>query len=99
MTMVMRRLLVVLLAGAMLALTPAAHASPPDQSWLAGLYDDADYDDVILAIVESVASLKLQSSHNYQFDQSVVAVVLPSDDGLHATPPPSSSPIRAPPTS
>ena len=24
-----------------------AHASPPDQTWLAGVYDEADFDDVI----------------------------------------------------
>ena len=29
------------------ALGPLASASPIDQTWLAGLFDDADYDDVI----------------------------------------------------
>jgi hypothetical protein len=82
----------------MVALTPAALASPPDQHWLAGLYDNADYDDVVLAVVESVA-LKLQPSHNLQFGQSVVSVMLSPDESLRATPRPSSSPIRAPPTS
>ena len=24
-----------------------AHASPPDQTWLAGVYDEADFDDAI----------------------------------------------------
>jgi len=24
-----------------------AHASPPDQTWLAGVYDQADFDDVV----------------------------------------------------
>ncbi len=24
-----------------------AHASPPDQTWLAGVYDHADFDDVV----------------------------------------------------
>jgi hypothetical protein len=43
-----------LLALVLLALTPLAHASPPDQTWLAGLYDDADYDDVVL-LVASIA--------------------------------------------
>src|SRR5437899_11933093 len=27
-------------------LTPLAYASPPDQTWIGGFYDDADYDDV-----------------------------------------------------
>jgi len=36
------------LIATVVALAPAAHASPPDQTWIAGLYDNADYDDVIL---------------------------------------------------
>jgi len=32
----------------MAALCPLAHAAPPDQTWISGLYDNADYDDVIL---------------------------------------------------
>jgi len=31
-------------------LTALAHASPPDQTWLTGFFDDADHDDVILII-------------------------------------------------
>ena len=27
-----------------------AHASPPDETWQPGIYDDADFDDVILLI-------------------------------------------------
>jgi hypothetical protein len=72
----MMRLLLLLLTGAMVALTPAALASPPDQHWLAGLYD-ADYDDVVLAIVESVASVELPPSHDSQFSESGATV-----DGL-----------------
>jgi hypothetical protein len=29
-------------------LAPLASASPPDQTWIGGFYDDADYDDVVL---------------------------------------------------
>ena len=28
-----------------------AHASPPDPTWIAGIYDDADHDDVILLLL------------------------------------------------
>lgn len=35
---------------ALFTLTPTAYASPPDQTWLPGLYDDGDYDDVIQLI-------------------------------------------------
>ena len=36
------RLLLLLLAGVIVVLTPLAYASPPDPSWIRGLYDDAD---------------------------------------------------------
>src|SRR5262249_17719839 len=39
----------------LLALVPLAHASPPDQTWLAGFYDDADFDDVVMAVVSATA--------------------------------------------
>ena len=77
------RLLVLVLAGAMLALTPAAHASPPDQSWIAGLYDDADYDDAVLAVLACTVSLDPQPSHDPRAGQSVRALVLPIDESLH----------------
>src|SRR5215470_10199750 len=34
---------------ALLTIVPVtlAHASPPDQTWLAGIYDQADFDDVV----------------------------------------------------
>jgi len=40
----LRAMLLVLLAIAPVTL---AHASPPDQTWLAGVYDQADFDDVV----------------------------------------------------
>jgi len=43
--------LVPLLGGALLTLVAFAHASPPDETWRPGLYDEADFDDVIDLIV------------------------------------------------
>jgi len=34
----------------LLAVAPLANASPPDPLWIAGIYDAADFDDVIVAI-------------------------------------------------
>src|SRR5215831_9560630 len=31
-------------------LTPMAYASPPDPSWINGVYDDADFDDVVVLV-------------------------------------------------
>ena len=43
--------LVPLLGVALLTLVAFAHASPPDETWRAGVYDEADFDDVIDLIV------------------------------------------------
>jgi hypothetical protein len=43
--------LVPLLGLVLLTLVAFAHASPPDQTWQPGIYDDAHYDDVIPRIV------------------------------------------------
>ena len=52
-----RRLLVVVALALLLpvcGLVPLANASPPDPSWIRGLYDGADYDDVVI-LIASVA--------------------------------------------
>jgi hypothetical protein len=50
------RLVAMLLAVPLLALVPLAHASPPDPSWISGLYDDADHDDAVIAITDASGS-------------------------------------------
>jgi len=42
--------------GLLVGLVPIAYASPPDPTWVAGFYDDADFDDVVLAIVSAVVA-------------------------------------------
>jgi hypothetical protein len=37
----------------MLALVPLAHASPPDPVWIAGIYDGADFDEAVIAVVSA----------------------------------------------
>lgn len=51
------RLLVLALFGCMAVLVPLAYASPADPLWIAGIYDAADDDDVVVAAVslESLA--------------------------------------------
>jgi len=93
----MRRLLLLLLAGAVVALTPAAHASPPDQTWIAGFYDNADYDDAVLAVIASMASLDRQPLHDPQDVDLVIAFVLTIDESPLTPPSLSSNRTRAPP--
>jgi hypothetical protein len=44
--------LITLLVG----LVPLAYASPTDQTWLPGLYDNADYDNVIIMLTSVVGA-------------------------------------------
>ena len=56
-------------------LTPLAYATPPDQTWIAGLYDNADYDDVV-ALVTSTASVEnTPPEHRFELVQVVAATL------------------------
>ncbi len=44
------------LVALMLTLTTMAYASPPDPSWVRGLYDDGDFDNVV-GFITSAAGL------------------------------------------
>src|SRR5262245_2319063 len=48
--------LALLLIGLTAGLTPLAQASPADQTWVGGWYDNADVDDAVVAIVSAVAA-------------------------------------------
>src|SRR2546425_3479575 len=50
-----RRSLATLLFAGVVVLPPLAHASPPDPSWVAGFWDDADYDDNVLTVAGMTA--------------------------------------------
>jgi len=52
-----RALLAILLLSVVLALPPIAHAAPTDPVWISGLYDDNDYDDVVLFIIGAVGAI------------------------------------------
>ena len=42
----------------LLALLPLAHASPPDPTWIAGIYDDADLDEAVAAVTNADALIE-----------------------------------------
>ena len=46
---------VLLVVGGLLTLPALAHMSPPDPIWVPGIYDDADFDDVVV-LAASAAS-------------------------------------------
>jgi hypothetical protein len=53
-----RVLLVALIAIAPLTLATLAHASPPDPSWIQGIYDDADHDDVAAFLTSETGEVR-----------------------------------------
>jgi hypothetical protein len=51
-----RTVLVLVLVALILTLTPLAYADPPDPTWITGLWDDDDFDDVV-GYITSAAGL------------------------------------------
>jgi hypothetical protein len=95
----MRRSTVLVLLGAILALAPLAHASPPDQTWIAGLYDDGDYDDVILLVTASAGAIQADPVPALTPVATVVGFVCPTAERGSPEPPRLADFSRAPPLS
>ncbi len=91
------RTISLLLIAALLALTPAAYASPPDQTWISGLYDDADYDDVVLFITSGLGGIQPTLVWAPRVVAPVIGLVPPADTPVPALPPVAFSLSRAPP--
>jgi hypothetical protein len=47
------------LLGILVALIPLAHARPPDPLWIAGIYDGADFDEVVVAVVSATGVVEV----------------------------------------
>ena len=91
-----RGLSVTLLALLVIAPVTLAHASPPDQTWLAGVYDQADFDDVVGLLstfdaTDSPAALEAVARF------TLVPERLAATVGCQANAPAYSAPLRAPP--
>jgi len=78
------------------ALVPLAYARPPDPTWVGGIYDDADYDDIVVAVgsamgtVEDVRPVAVPIA-------LLVFVLLVGDAEFFSAPPRLPSAGRAPP--
>ncbi len=92
-----RRLPALLLLGSLVALIPLAYASPPDQTWLGGLYDDADFDDVVLAITSAAGAFEPAPLSLLSPLAALAGVVLPAERAGIAGAEFGASSIRAPP--
>ena len=92
-----RRSFVLLLAGVILTLAPLAEASPPDQTWIAGVYDNADYDDVILTVLATVGSPALRPLPDPEPVRTVVDFIAQIDESVPSVVARLSNHIRPPP--
>jgi len=88
---------VLLLLLAVAALTPMAYASPPDPSWIKGVYDDGDFDDVVMLVTSGTAMVDLAPLAELQpLTPPGILIVQSTDRLAPALLPPSLRP-RAPP--
>src|SRR2546426_2252125 len=89
--------LALLLVGIVGILPPMAQASPPDPSWIRGMYDDGDFDDVIGLITFGSGLVAEIVRVEIRPELSVVTAILTADDDsvpLHSL---TSAQPRAPP--
>lgn len=86
-----------MLLGLLIALRPMAFASPPDQSWLGGLFDDADYDDVILLVTGATPVVSTNPDFGPVPERVLVGAVTVTDEPSVVPPTLSSHRTRAPP--
>jgi hypothetical protein len=80
------------------ALVPLAHVCPPDPLWIVGVYDERDFDDVVVAVDSTMARAEV-----FRFCLSKPPILsvatLPMEEARVAVGPPFPSlSIRAPPT-
>lgn len=94
-----RTLLVALILIAPTTLLTLAHASPPDQTWIQGIYDDADSDDVVLLLTSATADVSLSGVPELQPISPVIRRLTPKGDRAGLEPSTSILHARAPPSS
>jgi len=84
-------------AIALTVLLPLADASPPDQMWIPGIYDEADLDEAIVAVVSAsgVVATTVRATEPANGTIATVALHVPA---LATAAPPSPFSIRAPPS-
>jgi hypothetical protein len=91
------RLVVVVTLVAVLCLVPAAYGSPPDPTWIAGLYDNGDFDDVVLLISGNFGVVDGSMVCSLGPQRVVLRVLLPTDSDIRPLSSLSSALSRAPP--
>ena len=99
MLMKLRSSLLLVLVCVLVSVTPLAYTSPPDPSWIGGIYDGGDFDDVVVFIVSVAALGEPVVSANARPAPIVMGCALQASKMPIPRPAFSSNPVRAPPTS
>jgi hypothetical protein len=79
------------------ALTPLACASPPDPSWIRGLYDGGDFDDVVVLLAGWCGIVDLFPLRAVCPYLAEAGLAIPADDGSVPSSLSSFGPARGPP--
>jgi len=85
------------LCSVLVALVPFAHTCPPDPGWIAGIYDGADVDELVEAVVSMAGAMEralLMASKPIVIGEGTVG---PGEAASFAAILPSGAPARAPP--
>jgi len=90
------RLVRLILVVVILSLAPA-YASPPDQSWIPGLYENADFDDIVLLITSNLGATQPSMVWSVRPVASVIGLLTPMATEPRPLFPLSSVLSRAPP--
>ena len=86
-----------LLVGVLMTLTPLAYAEPPDPTWIAGLYDNADFDDVVLIVTAGAELVETTPPHDLGLFLTLVECVPLDDESCPDALAPATNSARAPP--
>jgi len=85
------------IAAAVCGLVPLAYASPPDPTYLAGIWDNADYDDVAMLVTSSLGSTDTHRNNETIRPFIGVPLVLQTEENLSPAVSLSLPCLRAPP--
>src|SRR5262245_10957847 len=92
-----RRLYHLVLVSVFVALVPLADASPPDPTWLTGVWDAWDFDEVVEAIVSATAVVRSISLLSPKPVDVPAGIVRAADAACVAAAPASRFHTRSPP--
>src|SRR5215471_9750601 len=86
-----------LLAHLVIVPVTLARASPPDQTWLAGVYDQADFDDVVGLLTSALAATDSTAAAEAGVCFALAPTVCPATVACPASAPAYAAPLHAPP--